>query len=95
MVQTGSTFGRKPAYFDSSRTLAILLERVNFGCERVRIMRNDKPMAVLIPVDDMDLLELLEDKIDLLHALEALEAYDNGTEESISLDEWKKKLGIE
>jgi antitoxin (DNA-binding transcriptional repressor) of toxin-antitoxin stability system len=40
--------------------------------ERFRIIRDGQPVAALIPIDDLDLLEEIEDRIDIRAAEEAM-----------------------
>lgn len=47
--------------------------------ERVRVTRDGKDVAAVIPIEDLELLEQFEDHLDLLEALEALdEAVEKG-----------------
>lgn len=63
------------------------LERVCHTQERVRIIKHGRPMAALVPVEDLELLEALEDKMDVEAARKAL-AEDG----SIGLDALRKSL---
>lgn len=65
------------------------LNTVAYTGERIVINRHGKRVAVLVPIDDLDLLEALEDRIDLAQAKKALK--EKGT---IPWDETKKKLGL-
>jgi prevent-host-death family protein len=59
---------------------ADLLSRVAYRGERVVITRHGKPLAALIPADDLELLERLEDEGDIRAAERALsEAKRKGT----------------
>lgn len=51
---------------------ADLLNRVVYRKERLLIERHGKPVAALVPVEDLALLEALEDELDLEAAREAL-----------------------
>ena len=53
-------------------SLADVLNRAAYGGERVVIRRNGKPVAALISVEDLQLLEKLEDWADVQDAKEAL-----------------------
>lgn len=48
------------------------LSRVAYGKERVVLSRRGKPLAALIPLEDLELLEELEDRLDVEAAREAL-----------------------
>jgi prevent-host-death family protein len=53
-------------------TLAETLNRVTYRGERVVIQKRGKPVAALVPVEDLRLLEQLEDRLDLEAARQAL-----------------------
>jgi prevent-host-death family protein len=70
-----------------------VLSRVCFSNERVSVTRNGKPVAAVVPLEDVALLEQLEDALDALDALEGIrEAEAEGT---ISLEELRALLGEE
>ena len=48
------------------------LNRVGYGKERVVIERHGKPVAALVPIEDLETLRALEDRIDLEAAREVL-----------------------
>lgn len=66
-----------------------IANRVMFGNERICIQKNNKDAVVIVPVEDLKILEALEDKIDLEEALKALRKPG-----FIDLKDLKKKLGI-
>ena len=69
-----------------------LVNRSAFAKERVVVTRNNREMAAMVPVEDLELLELLEDYVDLRAAKKALqEARRQGTR---SWDEVKAELGL-
>lgn len=51
---------------------ADVINKVAYGAERVVIERRGKPVAAVIPVEDLRLLELLEDHLDIGAARKAL-----------------------
>ena len=62
--------------FDASQLrqeIADALNTVAFGGERIAINRHGKRVAVLVPVDDLELLEAMEDRVDLALAKKALQ----------------------
>lgn len=69
--------------------LTDLIHRVAAGKERITLNGKGGEMAVLVPVEDLQLLEELEDRIDLEDALEALE--EPG---SISWEQVKQELDL-
>ncbi len=69
-----------------------LINRAAYGKERVVLTRRGKPLAAVVPLDDVELLERLEDRIDLDEARAALaEARDDGT---VSWEEIKAEIGL-
>ena len=46
------------------RELSEYLSRVEYAGERVTVTRNGKPAAVLISLEDYELIRMLEDRID-------------------------------
>jgi prevent-host-death family protein len=60
--------------------LADTLNRVAYGRERVLIERNGKPVAALVPVEDLEAIEAHEDAEDVADLKAALaEAQERGT----------------
>ena len=57
---------------------ADLVNRATYGKERVLINRRGKPVAAIVPLEDVELLEKIEDEIDIKLAREAL-AESEGT----------------
>ena len=58
--------------------LADLLNRVQYGDERVRITRNGKPIAAIISTEDLNYFEALEDWFDIAEAKRALDESEEG-----------------
>jgi len=52
--------------------IADALNLVAYGGERIAIKRHGKRVAVLVPVDDLELLEAIEDRVDVTLAKKAL-----------------------
>jgi len=70
---------------------AEVLNRVCYRDERFAVTRHGKPVAALVPLEDVEVLERLEDLLDAADALEGIrEAESEGT---ISLDELRARLG--
>jgi len=60
---------------DLSRARALFTEsvnRVNYRGERIVIQKHGRPVAALVPVEDLDLIRALEDRIDLQDVRKAL-----------------------
>ncbi len=66
-----------------------LANEVAYAKERICIERNGKAVAVLVPLEDVLLLEHLEDKMDLELVKKALKRGD-----FIGLEELKKELNL-
>jgi prevent-host-death family protein len=60
---------------EARNKLADALNRVSYGGERVALARRGKPVAVLVSVEDAELLEKLEEAGDLREARKALADY--------------------
>ena len=69
-----------------------LLNQVRYRSDRVIIERRGKDMAVLIPIEDLRLLELVEDTIDINAARKALANPKNKVR--VPLEAVKKRLGL-
>jgi prevent-host-death family protein len=68
-----------------------LINRVAHNNERVILTRRGKEIAVIIPIDDLKVLQDSQDKYDLREAIDALkEARNAGT---VSLDQLKEEIG--
>jgi prevent-host-death family protein len=79
---------------EARANLADLVARAAYGKERIMIGRHQRNMAVLVPVEDADLLERLEDEIDRREADRALKKKDRAidwAEAKKSLDQAKKR----
>ena len=60
--------------------LADVINRTAYGHERLIIERRGKPLAALVTIEDIELLDKLEEYIDVLDAMAALEeAEKDGT----------------
>ena len=67
-----------------------LVSQVAYGGERIVIGRRNKKLAVLVPVEDAELLERLEDEMDIKAALRTLKKGEKG----IPWAKVKKELGL-
>jgi len=67
---------------------ADLVNRAAYAGERVIVHRRKKPLAALVPLSDLELLEQLEDRIDLEDARKRL------TEPTVPWTKIKKELGL-
>ena len=71
-----------------------LVNRAAFGKERIMLTRRGKPLAAVIPLEDLETLEALEDAADLRDAEAALAEFKASGRRSIPWDEVKKKTGL-
>jgi prevent-host-death family protein len=69
--------------------LADALNRVAYGGERVILERRGKPVAVLVSLEDLQLLEEMENQADIRAARKALKE-----KSGITLEEYRQKHGI-
>jgi prevent-host-death family protein len=67
------------------------INRAAYGKERVIVERRGKPIAAVVPIEDLHLLEQLEDQQDALAAQKILA---DPKEEFRSWEEAKKDLGL-
>ena len=67
--------------------------RVAHGKERLIIKRHNRPVAAVVSMDDVRLLETLDDMLDLEAAAEALQEIANGGNLK-SAAEFRKELGL-
>lgn len=82
MTTTATSISR--SVVDLRKDLSDLLSEVSFAGKRVNVTRNGKPVAVLVPTEDIERLEELELLLDGL-ALEKAIKEDDG--EEFTLDE--------
>lgn len=69
-----------------------LINRVAYGKDRIVLTRRNRPLAAMVPIEDMELLEEIEDHEDLKAARAALrEVKRKGT---IPWTRIKKELGL-
>ena len=74
------------------QNLADNLESVSHNQNRIVIHRRDRPVAALISIEDLKMLEILEDEMDVKMAKNILKDIDSkGTD---SWDQVKSELGI-
>lgn len=63
-----------------------MVNRAAFGKERVILKRRGKPIAAVVPMDDVELLQALENNLDIADALAARkEARKKGTKSLVRL----------
>ena len=66
------------------------VRRVEYQSERIMLTRHGKPVAALVSVADLELLELLEDRADL----EAMRKAMDESDERIPYEKVRANLGL-
>lgn len=69
---------------------AEMINQVAYGGERIVLDRHGKPIAAIIPIDDLTFLEEIENRLDIDAAKRALAESD----ERIPYDRVRKELGL-
>jgi antitoxin (DNA-binding transcriptional repressor) of toxin-antitoxin stability system len=64
------------------------------GKETVIIRRHNRPVAALVPIEDLKLLEALEEERDAPEFREARRTWIKGGRRSMPIGEVAKKLGV-
>lgn len=82
------TIRRKIASSAARSEFADLVNRAAYAGERVIVHRRKKPVAAIVPLEDLDLLETLEDRIDLEDARKRL------SEPTVPWSKIRKELGL-
>jgi prevent-host-death family protein len=80
---------------EARNRLADLINRAAFGQERIVLTRHGKPVAALVPIEDMEWLEDMENQADLAAVREAKEELARDGGKTIPLDEVLKEFGVE
>ena len=71
-----------------------LLERAVEHKDRVVLTRRGKPVAALVPIEDLNFPEAIEDQLDAEEFQRAKEEFERSGEPAIPLEEVVRKLGI-
>jgi prevent-host-death family protein len=77
---------------EARETFAELVNRAAYGHERVLVARRGRPVAAIVPIEDVEFLERLEDEFDLEAARQALADPENAVE--IPWERVKGELGL-
>lgn len=77
---------------DARDNLSDLVSRVAYGKERVSLTKNNKTVAGLVPVEDIEFLESIEDCYDLKRIELALDKLDDN--ELIAWEDLVKEVGL-
>lgn len=70
---------------------AEMINQVAYGGERIVLDRHGKPIAAIVPIDDLTFLEAIESRMDVDAAKRALAESD----ERIPYERMRKELGLE
>lgn len=81
---------RRYSMAEARKALTDIVGRVAYGGERITIGRRNKDMAVLISMEDAELLEYLEDRADIKAARKALK--ERGPD--LDWKDVKKQMGL-
>jgi len=79
---------------EARKRFSDVINRASYGKERVALTRNGHTLAVLVPVEDLALLEAMEDRIDVEDARKALAEAKSKGEKPIPWGTVKKRLGL-
>jgi prevent-host-death family protein len=71
-----------------------VVNRAAFGKERILLTRRGKPLAVMMPVADLEYLEALEEANDVHAAKAVKEEMARTGEKAVPLDEVLKEFGL-
>ena len=74
---------------DARKAFADTINRVFYSRERIVLDRRGKPVAAIVSMDDLKLLEAIEDRMDLEDALDAMNEPGSQPWEKV-----KKDLGL-
>jgi prevent-host-death family protein len=72
----------------SRQNFADIVNRAAYGGERTIVHRRKKPMAAVIPIQDLEFLEAVEDRMDIEEARRRLK------DPNVPWSTIKKKLGL-
>jgi prevent-host-death family protein len=75
---------------NARQELPDLVNKVAYGGERICLKRRNKPVAALVSVEDLKIIEYLEDQTDIAAAREALAKKGK----TLTLEQLKKRLGV-
>jgi len=67
---------KKLSTSQARQEFAEIVNRAAYGGERVILHRRKKPVAAVVPIEDVELIERMEDEIDIAAARKALK--ENG-----------------
>lgn len=77
---------------EARESFAELVNRAAYGGERVLVSRRGRPIAAIVPIEDVEFMERMEDELDLQAAREALADPENAV--LIPWEQVKAELGL-
>jgi len=77
---------------EARETFADVVNRVAYRNERVLVTRRGKPIAAIVPMEQVAYLERAEDEYDLRMAQEALEELEHTP--AVPLEQVERELGL-
>ena len=77
---------------DAREHFAEVVNRAAYGKERIGLLRHGKPVAAVVPLEDLELLERLETERDIADARQALAEAE--TEGTTSLSDLRTELDL-
>jgi len=83
-----ATNAKKYTIAETRTHLTDVLNQASYGKERIEVVRRNKPIAYIVPIEDVEMLEKIEDMIDIYDA----EARKN--ESTIDLEELKREFNL-
>lgn len=91
---TGDEANPQLAVHEARAGFADMVNRAAYRGERIALTRRGKVVAALVPAEDLALLERIEEEMDIADATAALARIESGEEDTISLDEAIRELGL-
>jgi prevent-host-death family protein len=88
IVEQSLSCAEAQAHFDD------LLKRAAKHKERVVLTRRGKPVAALVPIEDLSFLEAIEDQLDAEEFQRAKEEFERSGKPSIPWEKVKADLGL-
>jgi prevent-host-death family protein len=77
---------------EARKQIGEVINRAAYGKERVILTRRGKPVAAVVPIEDVETLEALEDRLDIEEANRVLDAVEE--EGTTPFDQVKRELGL-
>jgi prevent-host-death family protein len=74
---------------------AAAVDRAAYGKERVILSRRGRPIAAVVPIEDIETLEALEDAADAALIRERVAEWEAAGRPGISLDDYIRERGLD